>query len=190
MNTKNKLSIAALAALTAGASYFGYNNLEGVMEERAYYQDLATRIPLEVGMKAPDFSLRSIDGREISLSKLEDKVVLLDFWATFCGPCKALTPYIKEVYDACKDDGFEVVQIAVKDKKPALDSYINKHGAPSWPLVHDSDDALWKSYQLDGIPSLFLIKNGKIEAIQGGYGSITLAWLKKIKTELKKKSNH
>lgn len=188
MNTKNKLSIAALAVLTAGASYIGYNNLQDVMEERAYYKDLATRIPLEAGMKAPDFSLRSIDGREISLSKLEDKIVLLDFWATFCGPCIALTPHIKELYDTCKDDGFEVVQIAVKDKKSDLDAYLKKHGMPLWPLVHDSDDALWKSYQLSGIPFLFLIKNSKIEAIQGGYGPITLDWLKKIKTELKNKT--
>lgn len=190
MNTKNKLSIAALAALTAGATYIGYQNTSGALEERAHYQDLATRVDIKPGMDAPDFTLKSIiDGREISLSKLSDKTVLLDFWATWCGPCQKLTPDVERLYEECKENGLEIIQIATKNKEEVVKEYFKNQKVP-FQVVHDKDDKLWRDYNLDGIPALFVIEKGKIKDMSQGYGTMSSDLLDRVKKELKKKSNN
>ena len=186
MNTKNKIALAGLEAVIAGAGYTAYKGANSALEERAYYQDLATRKEIKQGSIAPDFTLKSLDGKEITLSKLEGKLVLLDFWATWCGPCQALTPHIKKLYEECKEDGLEVIQIATQNTEKDLEKYI-KHNTPPFTIFHDKDNKLWRDYNLEGIPDLFLIENGKVKDMSHGYGTMSLDLMQRIKKEIKKK---
>ena len=186
MNTKNKLALAGLAAVIAGAGYIGYKGINDAAEERAYYKDLGTRTEIKPGMVAPDFTLKSLDGKEVSLSKLEDKIVLLDFWATWCGPCQELTPHLERLYQECKDQGLEVVQIATHNEEGDLKKYLDMH-KPPFSIFHDKDKALWREYDLHGIPALFAIEKGKVKYMSTGYGAASLDLIKKVKEEIKNK---
>lgn len=183
MSFKRDLALVGLTALLAGAGYLGYQRTNSALEERAHYQDLATRRDLKPGMDAPDFTLKSVDGREISLSKLEDKIVILDFWATWCGPCQAVTPRLESMYKEFKDKGLEVIQIAIKDKEGDIKKYLETHKS-IFPLVHDKDNKLRHDYNIEFIPMLFRIEKGKVVSISYGF---VPEWIENIKKELKNK---
>src|SRR4030042_294631 len=75
---------------------------------------------------APDFTLKTIDGQEITLSKLKGKVVLLDFWATWCGPCRESIPHLIQLYKAYREKGFEVIGMSVnkEDERESVSRFV------------------------------------------------------------------
>lgn len=181
MSLKRSMLATGLAAAIAGIGYFGYKNTMKAMQEpiqEAY-----------AGMKAPEFSFKAEqDGRDLSSQSLEDRTVLLDFWATWCGPCKALTPHIEELYKECKDDGLEVIQVATKDSRENLEAYLAKTGYPGIPMAFDEDSEVANRYGVRGLPLLVLIQKGVVkDTCNFGYGEGTFKWLKSIKNKLKKK---
>jgi len=122
---------------------------------------------------APDFSLKSFDGREITLSQLKGKVVLLDFWATWCGPCKESIPHLIQLYKTYRESGFELVGMNVdKGDGDAVRRFVKSMDIP-YPVVTAPED-LVRSYRVTGIPATFLIdKEGKIrEKVVGFSGTI------------------
>lgn len=118
-----------------------------------------------VGQIAPDFTLDDPDGKPITLSSLRGKCVLIDFWASWCGPCLREAPNVKKVYDKYHDKGFEVLSVSIDEKKDAWVDAIKKHQL-NW--LHVSSLKGWKCpvaqlYQVSGVPAMFLIdKDGKI----------------------------
>ncbi len=70
----------------------------------------------QVGKQAPEFSLKNKDGKEVSLASLKGKVVVLNFWATWCPPCRAEIPDFKRVYSAYKDKGVEIIGVSLDQK--------------------------------------------------------------------------
>jgi thiol-disulfide isomerase/thioredoxin len=122
---------------------------------------------------APDFSLRSFDGREITLSQLKGKVVLLDFWATWCGPCKESIPHLIQLYKTYREGGFELVGMNIdKGDGEAVRRFVRSMDIP-YPIVATPEDVV-RSYRVTGIPATFLIdKEGKIrEKVVGFSGAI------------------
>ena len=111
---------------------------------------------------APDFSLKSFDGQEITLSQLKGKVVLLDFWATWCGPCKESIPHLIQLYKNYRESGFELVGMNVdKGDGEAVRRFVTSMDIP-YPVVVAPEDVV-RSYRVTGIPVTFLIdKKGKI----------------------------
>jgi thiol-disulfide isomerase/thioredoxin len=116
-----------------------------------------------------DFDLKftALDGREVDIAKLRGKVVLVDFWATWCGPCIAEFPNVKDVYERYKDKGFEIVAISLdseRDRQKLIDMSAEK--GVTWPQHFDGKG--WKNefaekYSIRGIPAMFLIdKEGRI----------------------------
>jgi cytochrome c biogenesis protein CcmG/thiol:disulfide interchange protein DsbE len=122
---------------------------------------------------APDFSLKSFDGREITLSQLRGKVVLLDFWATWCGPCKESIPHLIQLYKNYRESGFELVGMNVdKGDGDTVRRFVKSMDIP-YPVVTAPEDVV-RSYRVTGIPVTILIdKGGKIrEKVLGFSGTI------------------
>ncbi|MEI9998274.1 MAG: TlpA disulfide reductase family protein [Verrucomicrobiota bacterium] len=86
--------------------------------------------------KPLDLKFTAIDGRPVDLAQLRGKVVLIDFWATWCAPCKIITPDMLALYKKYHDQGFDVVGMSVDTDKKAAQDYIAKEGIP-WPEFFD-----------------------------------------------------
>jgi thiol-disulfide isomerase/thioredoxin len=137
----------------------------------------------ELAKKPLDIAFTALDDRAVDLKKLRGKVVLVDFWATWCGPCVAELPNVKNVYEKFHGKGFEVVGISLEDArinpkdapeesaaklakaKKALTEFIKKREMP-WPQYFDGkgwENGFSKQYALSGIPAMFLLdQNGQI----------------------------
>ena len=140
---------------------------------------------IRVGEPAPDIKLESPDGKEYALSDLKGQVVLLDFWASWCGPCRRENPNVVKVYDRYKDQGFTVYSVSL-DRQGQKQRWVDaiKKDNLKWPY-HVSDLQYWQSapakeYGVKGIPRTFLIdREGKIAAVG-------LRGAQQIESELKK----
>jgi len=120
---------------------------------------LATLRAVGMGQKAPDFTLQTPEGNDLSLSSLRGKCVLVDFWASWCGPCIKELPNIKKVYEKYHEKGFEIISISLDDKKDNWVKAIEKHQIP-W--LHVSSLKGWKCpvaklYHVTGVPTMYLL---------------------------------
>ncbi len=122
------------------------------------------KLRLATGQKL-DLKFTAVDGREVDSAKLRGKVVLIDFWATWCGPCVAELPNVKKVYDQYHAQGFEVVAISLDSDKKKLLDFISKNGLP-WPQHFDGKgpkNEFAQKYAVAAIPAMLLVdRTGKI----------------------------
>ncbi len=110
--------------------------------------------------KPVSLQFKAVDGRKVDLAKMKGKVVLVDFWATDCGPCVAELPRVKAAYEQYHGRGFEVVGISCDTDKEKLESYVKQHDI-SWPQYFDGkqqeDNKFTTEFGIDGIPHMFLV---------------------------------
>ncbi len=120
---------------------------------------------------APDFTLQTIDGQEITLSKLKGKVVLLDFWATWCGPCRESIPHLIQVYKAYREMGFEMIGISLdKGDTEVVRNFAKSMDIP-YPIVVATEEVA-RDYRVTSIPTTFYIdKEGKVREKVSGFNS-------------------
>ena len=146
-----------------------FTNRVNQMEQQLAQLMAAQRI--QVGQPAPDIALPNPDGDVMKLSDLKGQVVLLDFWASWCGPCRRANPHVVEVYNKYKDKGFTVFSVSLDrpGQKERWVAAIEKDQL-TWPY-HVSDLKFWssapaKTYGVRGIPATFLIdQNGDIASV-------------------------
>jgi len=121
---------------------------------------------LQPGVALPDFDLKDIAGEPLSIAKYKGKVVLVDFWATWCPPCLAELPHVIAAYQKYHDKGFEVIGISLDREENTVKSFIADKGMP-WVQTLDKEGALLGKYGNMGIPATFLLdREGKIIAKQ------------------------
>ena len=115
-----------------------------------------------------DFSLPNLKGDSIRLSSMKGKVFLLDFWASWCVPCRFNNKNLVKLYSKYRDKGFEILGVSLDDNKKAWQKAVNKDKL-TWPQINDSKgwDAMSAAkWQVDAIPASFLIdKDGNVVAI-------------------------
>ena len=104
----------------------------------------------------PPLAVIDLNGKEVDISKLKGKVVLIDFWATWCGPCLAEIPHLLEAYKKHHSQGFEIIGISLDKDQNTLRRYIEKQGM-TWPQHLDEDKSVRKRSGVHGIPSMYLL---------------------------------
>ena len=119
---------------------------------------------MKEGNPAPEFTFQNVKGKTVSLSKLKGKVVVLDFWASWCGPCRQEIPHLKKYYEEYKGKGVEFLSVSIDAKKEAWTKAMKEEGM-AWMQgwVTDAGKMVMDTYQFSGIPFIILIdKEGNI----------------------------
>jgi thiol-disulfide isomerase/thioredoxin len=150
-----KLVLSRYSGVNPRLTQFVQGNLEGLESERM----------LAIGGEPVHFSVKSIDGKELSPAAFRGKVLLIDFWATWCGPCIAEMPNVKQVYKKYHPKGFEIVGISLDQSRERLNQYIASNEI-EWPQYFDGkwwNNDVAVRYGIKSIPTTILVdRHGKI----------------------------
>ncbi|MBI3416902.1 MAG: TlpA family protein disulfide reductase [Verrucomicrobia bacterium] len=122
--------------------------------------------PPTAGEVFPDLVKFNLEG---ALPDLKDKVVLVDFWASWCGPCKKSFPVMRELHEKFGARGFVVVAVSLDRKQPAMDAFVKKE-APPFTILRDAKGSLAEALKIDTMPTSFLVAaDGKLITTHRGF---------------------
>jgi len=130
---------------------------------------VATQAAVAPLATAPDFTLKSAEGRNLRLAEQRGQVVLVNFWASWCGPCKVEMPHLSKLYDKYRASGFTVLAVNIDD-----DARMGSATAARWglkfPVLLDADKSVSRLYDLGSMPATVLIdRDGKARYLHRGY---------------------
>ncbi len=119
----------------------------------------------EIGRLAPDFTLVDMEGNEVTLSDFRGKTVFINFWATWCPPCRAEMPEIEAVYQEYKDKDVVVIGVDILEPEDVVRQFVEQ-GGYSWIFILDATGAVSDDYRITAIPTSFFIdREGIIQAV-------------------------
>ena len=135
---------------------------------------LAVALPalaIPSGSPAPTFTLASSSGAELSLAQYRGQVVMINFWASWCGPCRQEMPLLESIYRKYRQMGFTLLGVNVEPDSQAANEWL-KQTPVSFPILYDKDSKVSKLYDVAGTPSTVLIdRSGKLRMLHRGYKS-------------------
>ena len=143
--------------------------LKNTESGKAYAANIIKWRTIAIGMTAPEFTQNDPDGKPVKLSDFRGKYLLLDFWASWCGPCRAENPNVVKAYNQFKDKNFTILSVSL-DKEDAREAWLAAIKKDGMPWNHVSDLKYWKNeasvlYTIQAIPDNFLLSpEGKIIA--------------------------
>jgi peroxiredoxin len=118
---------------------------------------------------APDFTLHAMTGPNLRLKEQRGRVVMVNFWATWCGPCRQEMPQLNRLYEKYKGSGFVLLGVNVDDDTSKAAEVASKLGV-TFPVLLDTDKAVSKMYDLSTMPSTVIIdRDGKVRYVHRGY---------------------
>jgi peroxiredoxin len=142
--------------------------LGGLWHPATSVWSMGSRVPT-VGVQAEDFRLTDLEGKSQSLSQYRGKIVLVNFWATWCEPCKREMPAMQRIYDKLRDKGFVVLAINELEDDAKVREHIKQYGY-TFPVLMDHDNKVANQFGVFGLPvSVFIDQEGRVqEYIKGG----------------------
>ena len=133
---------------------------------------LALSLPALAGSEggpAPSFSLASRAGSQVSLAQYKGQVVMINFWASWCGPCRQEMPLLESIYKKYSKMGFTMIGVNVEPDSNAANEWL-KQTPVSFPILYDKDSKVSKLYDVSGMPSTVIIdRSGKLRMLHRGY---------------------
>jgi len=121
------------------------------------------------GSAAPDFTLASSSGKNLRLSEYRGRVVMINFWATWCAPCRQEMPLLNKLHEQYRKIGFELLGVNVDDQFKTAQAMAGKLGV-TFPILHDRDKRVSRLYDVDAMPLTVLIdRDGKVRYVHRGY---------------------
>ena len=141
---------------------------------------------LDVGARLPEIGLVDLDGNRVDAKSLEGKVVIIDFWATWCAPCREELPVLEKLYRKYKKKGLVIVGVSVDKDRANVQRFLEKLKL-SFPIVHDSDHLVSGRYKPPRMPSSYVIdRKGIVRHVHEGYrASDAKSFEKQVKALLK-----
>jgi peroxiredoxin len=130
----------------------------------------------QAGFAAPDFTLDTLAGQSVSLPGLRGQAVLINFWATWCPPCRAEMPAIQQVYEQYRDRGFTVLAVDLQEDDAQVAAFVEELGL-TFPILMDRDGTVAAQYRVKALPSTFFVdREGVIQEVTLG-GPMTAAFI-------------
>ena len=118
---------------------------------------VAERGVVKVGEEAPNFQLRDLDGNMVSLSQLRGKVVLVNFWATWCGPCRIEMPAMERLYRSYSRKDFEILAVSTDPQGTAVTRPFQQEMGFTFPILHDAEYRIGLMYGARSLPMTFMV---------------------------------
>ena len=138
-----------------------------------------TASALDKGTRLPEFGAKDLTGKPVSLGSLKGKVVIVDFWATWCAPCKEEMPVLERLYKKYKDKGLVVVGVSVDEEAGNVGPFIKKMKV-SFPIVHDAGHKVADRFKPPKMPSSYVVdRKGIVRYIHEGFHAKDAAALEK-----------
>lgn len=170
--------IGAVVCFIAAAALILFVGLPERAEFTGYLNEQGQRVAPEIGALAPSFSLASFDGRQISLNDLRGVPIVVNFWATWCGPCVQEMPQLEQVYEEYQRDGLRILAVNMGETRAEVVRWAGEYDL-TYDLLLDEDQAVREAYQVFGPPSTYVISpEGVITHIF--YGPITAGQLERV----------
>jgi len=128
-----------------------------------------TASAVDEGARAPEIGLRDNDGNTVRISGLRNKVVIVDFWASWCGPCRQEMPVLEQLYQRYKDQGLVVVGVNIDRERGNMNRFLGSTDV-SFPIVHDPRHQVADRYRPPRMPSSYIVdKRGVIRHVHEGF---------------------
>ncbi len=124
--------------------------------------DISVAEAPRIGFKAPNFTLKDLNGRTVSLASMRGRVVIINFWATWCGPCKVEMPSMNSLYKDLKGSGFELLAISSDVQGEKVVRPFVTQGRYTFPVLLDSSFRVNGDYGITGIPTTFVVDKGGV----------------------------
>jgi cytochrome c biogenesis protein CcmG/thiol:disulfide interchange protein DsbE len=139
---------------------------------------------LDSGAKMPEIGLKDLSGKPVSLASLAGKVVVIDFWATWCAPCKEELPVLQKLHKKYGSQGLAIVGISVDKDAGNLPEFLKKL-AVTFPIVHDANHTVTGRYAPPRMPSSYIVdRKGIVKYVHGGFRADDAATFEKQIQEL------
>jgi peroxiredoxin len=143
--------------------------LHRLLTALALASSLAAHASLTLQAAAPDFTLKSSEGRNLRLSEQRGQVVLVNFWASWCGPCRQEMPHLNRLHDKYRSAGFVLLGVNIDDSVETAAQAAQKWGV-RFPVLFDADKAVSKRWDVGAMPGTVLIdRDGKVRHLHRGY---------------------
>lgn len=141
---------------------------------------------LSVGKVAPEIVLKDLEGNEAKLSALKGKVVVLDVWATWCGPCRAMIPHEREMVKKFEGKPFEFVSISFDDSKETLQNFLKKEPMPWTHWFNGPDGPMGKAWNIRYFPTIYVLDSKGVIRFKGVRGEEMTEAVQSLLDEMKK----